>query len=60
MKGFAYTLFIGIPICIGCCTFGLLLVCTVIGAPVGLTLIALGFKSLTLQPRPRVVQQRLR
>jgi len=55
--GVIYTLFIGIPYCLIMCTFGLLLVCTVIGAPVGLTMIALGFKGLTIQKRPNVVVQ---
>lgn len=56
--GLIYTLVIGIPACIVLCAAGLLLICTVIGAPVGLTLIALGFKSLAMQKRPRVVVQR--
>lgn len=49
--GLAYTLLIGIWLCIALVTVGLLLCITVVGIPVGVTLIALGFKYLTLQNR---------
>jgi uncharacterized membrane protein YccF (DUF307 family) len=47
-------LFFRIPLCLIAVTFGLFACMTIIGLPFGLTLIALGFKSLTLQPQPRV------
>jgi uncharacterized membrane protein YccF (DUF307 family) len=50
VRGLLYTLFIGIPLCIGCMTVGLLFCITIIGIPVGLTCFALGFKMLTLSP----------
>lgn len=55
MKGLLYTLIVGLPFCFACMTFGVLLCATVIGIPAGLTLMALGFKTLTLSPRPQVV-----
>jgi len=44
-----YTPLIGFPLCLFCVTFGLMLCCTIILIPLGLTLMALGFKLLTLQ-----------
>jgi uncharacterized membrane protein YccF (DUF307 family) len=41
-----YHLFVGIPLCLGLVTLGLLLCLTILGLPVGLTLIAAGFKAL--------------
>jgi hypothetical protein len=49
--GLLYTLVIGIPLCAVLVTVGLLLCATVIGLPVGLTLIAVGFKYVTLPQR---------
>jgi uncharacterized membrane protein YccF (DUF307 family) len=49
--GLIYTLVIGIPLCATLVTVGLILCATIIGIPVGLTLIALGFKYLTLPQR---------
>jgi uncharacterized membrane protein YccF (DUF307 family) len=48
--GFIYTLSFGIPYCLAMVTVGLLLCATVIGIPIGLTCIALGFKGLTISP----------
>lgn len=45
--GLLYTVFIGIPLCVVLVAVGLLFCITVIGLPIGLTLIALGFKYLT-------------
>lgn len=50
--GLIYTLFIGIPLCVVLVAAGLALCATVLGIPIGLTLIALGFKYLTLPERP--------
>jgi uncharacterized membrane protein YccF (DUF307 family) len=41
-----YTLLVGVPLCVFCMTFGLLLCLTIIGIPVGLTMMALGVKVL--------------
>ncbi len=41
-----YHLFIGIPVCLALVTVGLLFCITLIGLPIGLTLIAAGFKAL--------------
>jgi uncharacterized membrane protein YccF (DUF307 family) len=49
--GLIYTLFIGIPLCVMLVTVGLIACATIIGIPVGLTLIAVGFKYLTLPQR---------
>jgi len=46
-----YTIFVGIPMSIACMTAGLLLCCTIIGIPIGLTLFASGSKVLTMGPR---------
>ena len=46
--GLIYTLVIGIPLCAALVTLGLLLCATIVGLPIGLTLIAVGFKYLTL------------
>jgi uncharacterized membrane protein YccF (DUF307 family) len=46
-----YTLVIGIPLCAMLVTAGLILCVTIIGLPVGLALIGLGFKYLTLPQR---------
>lgn len=58
MKGLLYTLLIGAPFCVLMFTIGILLICTVVLAPVGMTCIALGVKCLTLSPRPKVVRVR--
>jgi uncharacterized membrane protein YccF (DUF307 family) len=50
--GLIYTFVVGIPLCVAFVAVGLFLCVTVIGLPVGLTLIALGFKYLAL-PRRR-------
>ena len=49
--GLFYTLFIGVPLCVVLVAVGLFLCVTVIGLPIGLTLIALGFRYLTLGQR---------
>ena len=41
-----YHLFVGIPLCLMLVTFGLLFCLTILGLPLGLTLIAAGFKAL--------------
>jgi hypothetical protein len=41
-----YHLFIGVPVCLLLVTAGLFFSLTVIGLPIGLTLIAAGFKAL--------------
>ena len=41
-----YHVFIGLPVCLAFVTVGLLFCLTVLGLPVGLTLIAAGFKAL--------------
>ena len=41
-----YHLFVGIPLCMALVTVGLLFCLTILGLPVGLTLIAAGFKAL--------------
>lgn len=58
MSGLLYTLLFGIPYCIVMVTVGLLICCTIIGIPVGLTVIALGFKGLTRGRGTRVVVRR--
>jgi uncharacterized membrane protein YccF (DUF307 family) len=42
----AYHVLVGIPLCFALVTFGLLFCVTIVGLPVGLTLIAAGFKAL--------------
>lgn len=42
-----YTLFVGIPLCLVAVTFGLLACLTIVGIPIGITLIALGVKALS-------------
>ena len=49
--GLLYTLFIGFPICVMCMVLGLLLCATIIGIPVGLSVLALGAKYVTLPKR---------
>ena len=49
--GMVYTLFVGLPLCFVCMTFGLVLCLTLFGIPAGLTIMALGFKYLTLPHR---------
>lgn len=46
-----YTIFIGIPLCCFCIGIGVFLCLTIIGIPLGGTLIALGVKMLTINPR---------
>jgi uncharacterized membrane protein YccF (DUF307 family) len=41
-----YHVFIGLPLCLVLVTFGLLFCMTILGLPVGVTLIAAGFKAL--------------
>lgn len=41
-----YHLFVGIPLCLGFVTVGLLFCLTILGLPVGMTLMAAGFKAL--------------
>ena len=41
-----YHLIVGIPLCMALVTVGLLFCLTILGLPVGLTLIAAGFKAL--------------
>jgi hypothetical protein len=48
MIGFAYTIFIGIPVSIGLMTLGIFFCVTLVLAPVGFTCFALGSKVLTL------------
>lgn len=44
-----YVPLIGFPLCVAMVTVGLLLCATVIGIPIGLTVMALGLKMLTLK-----------
>ena len=39
-------IFVGVPLCLALVTFGLFFCLTILGLPVGLTLIAAGFKVL--------------
>lgn len=55
MTGVLYTLFVGIPLCIGLCTVGVFFCVTIIGIPIGLTCFGLGMKALTLHPRPKII-----
>jgi uncharacterized membrane protein YccF (DUF307 family) len=55
VAGIIYTLCVGIPVCLVLCSVGAFLCLTIIGIGPGLTCVALGFKMLTLNPRPRVV-----
>jgi uncharacterized membrane protein YccF (DUF307 family) len=62
MAAFLYTLFVGIPLCLIACTFGVFLCFTIVGLPLGITMIAMGIKALSY-PQPtryeiRVYQQR--
>ncbi len=41
-----YHVFVGLPLCLVLVTMGLLFCLTILGLPVGLTLIAAGFKAL--------------
>lgn len=41
-----YHLFVGVPACLMLVTVGLLFCLTILGLPIGLTLIAAGFKAL--------------
>ena len=43
---FLYHVFVGIPLCFALVTFGVLFCLTILGLPVGLTLIAAGVKAL--------------
>jgi uncharacterized membrane protein YccF (DUF307 family) len=54
VKGFMYTLFVGIPFCCVMCAIGLLALCTIIGIPVGLAFIAVGMKKVTMKGVQRV------
>jgi uncharacterized membrane protein YccF (DUF307 family) len=49
--GLLYTLFVGFPLCLMCMMIGLMLCLTVIGAPAGLAVMALGVKYVTLPNR---------
>jgi uncharacterized membrane protein YccF (DUF307 family) len=49
--GLLYTLFVGLPICFLFMVMGLMLCLTVIGAPLGFTVMALGAKYVTLPNR---------
>lgn len=51
-----YVPFIGFPLCVMFMSVGLFLCLTIIGIPLGLSLMALGVKMLTLKPRPRYVR----
>jgi uncharacterized membrane protein YccF (DUF307 family) len=53
-----YTLFVGIPLCLIAVTFGLLACLTIVGIPLGITLIALGVKALSY-PAPTRYDVRL-
>ena len=55
MANLVYTLFVGIPACVMLMTVGSILCLTVIGIPLGLTLLALGFKLVTLPPFARLI-----
>lgn len=55
MRNLFYVPFVGIWICMACMMVGLILCATIIGIPAGLTLMALGFKMLTLKPRPKTI-----
>lgn len=46
MLELGYHVFIGVPLCLLFVTFGLLFCLTILGLPIGLTLIAAGFKAL--------------
>jgi uncharacterized membrane protein YccF (DUF307 family) len=52
-----YVPLIGFPLCVILMATGLFLCCTLILAPVGLAVIALGFKVLTLKPRVIVAKR---
>lgn len=58
MRNLLYVPLVGVWVCMALVAFGLLLCVTIILIPAGLTMIALGFKMLTLKPRPRVVVTR--
>ena len=49
--GLLYTLFVGFPLCLFCMCVGLLLCLTIIGAPLGFAVMALGAKYVTLPNR---------
>lgn len=49
--GLAYTVFIGLPLCVALVTAGLLLCATILGIPVGIAFMAIGFKYVTLPGR---------
>jgi uncharacterized membrane protein YccF (DUF307 family) len=49
--GLAYTVFVGFPLCVMFIVVGLLLMATIIGIPLGLAVMALGFKYVTLPNR---------
>ena len=51
LTGVLYTMFVGIPLCCACMAVGAMLCVTIIGIGPGLTLMALGYKMLTLPPR---------
>ena len=53
-----YTLFVGIPLCLVAVTFGLLACLTIVGIPIGISLIALGVKALSY-PAPTRYQVRI-
>lgn len=55
MREVLYTAFVGFPLCVMLCTLGLVLICTVLLAPVGIACLGLGMKVLTLTPRPKVI-----
>jgi len=49
--GLIHTLVIGIRLCLMLVTIGIILCATLVGPPIGLTLIALGFTYLALPKR---------
>ncbi len=59
MAAVLYTLFVGMPLCLVAVTFGLLACMTIVGLPIGITLIAIGIKALSY-PQPTRYDVRLR
>ena len=59
MAAILYTLFVGMPLCLVAVTFGLLACMTIVGLPIGITLIATGIKALSY-PQPTRYDVRLR
>ena len=60
MAAVLYTLFVGMPLCLVAVAFGLLACMTIVGLPIGITLIAMGIKALSYsQPTRHDVRLRI-